>query len=175
MVADRAGVSRGAQSYHFATKHELVVAAIEHLFERHASGFVEAFASIPEQQRTLGRAVGELWAIVDSPAYAATLEVVVAARTDDQLRIVVHGVALALERTVVGLLGELFPDLGVDEIARPLVGLAFAVVQGAAISGYAGFGDPHEVVAGLRHLADVLSPDTLALVIPSGAHRTGEL
>ena len=62
-VADRANVSRGAQTHHYATKHELVVAAIEHLFDEQARRFVSAFEAIPPEARTLGRAIDELWAI----------------------------------------------------------------------------------------------------------------
>ena len=32
-IAERAGLSRGAQLYHFSKKEELITSAIEHLFE----------------------------------------------------------------------------------------------------------------------------------------------
>ena len=37
LVAERAGVSRGAQLHHYPTKAALVVAAVEHLVERCAT------------------------------------------------------------------------------------------------------------------------------------------
>ena len=42
LVADRAQVSRGAQTHHFPTKRDLVAAAIEHLFDEHAREFAAA-------------------------------------------------------------------------------------------------------------------------------------
>src|SRR2546430_16819815 len=42
MVADRAAVSRGAFLHHFRTKEELVLAAVEHLFELRNAEFLGA-------------------------------------------------------------------------------------------------------------------------------------
>src|SRR5262245_8806139 len=50
-----AGVSRGALLHHFASKAELLGAAVELLFERCELGFREAFAALPVEERTLER------------------------------------------------------------------------------------------------------------------------
>jgi AcrR family transcriptional regulator len=171
VVADRAGVSRGAQTHHYPSKHDLVVAAIEHLFAEQAAGFAAAFAAVPPQARTFDRAVASLWDIVTGPTYAAVLEVVVAARTDDELRVVVHGVAAGLEATVVDLLVELFPGIGGAETAAAVVDLAFALVQGAAVSSYGGYGNPEAVIALTRAMATLLTPDTLPALL--AAYRAG--
>src|SRR5690349_16773358 len=92
-VAIRAGVSRGAQTHHFPSKAELVAAAIEHVFDQQARRFRDAFAALPEEQRTLDHAVELLWEIVSGPSYAAILEVTVAGRTDPELGVVVQGMA----------------------------------------------------------------------------------
>src|SRR5229473_7754051 len=47
-IAERAGVSRGAQLHHFPTKAELVTTAVEHLFEKRTEEFRRAFESLPE-------------------------------------------------------------------------------------------------------------------------------
>lgn len=155
LVADRAGVSRGAQTHHYPTKHELVAAAVEHLFDEHARGFTAEFERIAPEQRTFRRAVEALWAIVQGPAYAAILEVVVAARTDDELRAVVHAMAAGLEHTLIELLRRTFPEVVDDDQARRLVDIAVAVVQGAAVSRSAGFGRPDEVVELIASMADL--------------------
>src|SRR3954447_10574766 len=99
-VARRAGVSRGAQTHHFPTKAELVVAAVEHVFATHEALFTEAFADLPEADRRLDRAVDLLWNIIRGDSYQAILELVVAARTDADLQVVVHGVAAKFEHAV---------------------------------------------------------------------------
>lgn len=154
LVAERAGVSRGAQTHHYATKRDLVVAAIEALFDDQARLFAEAFETVPPSERTYSRAVDALWEIVSGPAYAATLEVVVAGRTDDELRAVIHGVAAKLERTVVELLMWFAPEIDTPALAARIVDLAFTIVQGAAVSRYGGFGRPDEIIALTRALAD---------------------
>lgn len=153
LVADRAQVSRGAQTHHYPTKRDLVVAAIEHLFVRHADDFTAAFERVPASERTLDRAVDALWDIVSGPSYAAVLEVVVASRTDDELRSVVAGVAATLEGTVVDLLMWFSPAITDPDAARRIVDLAFTLVQGAAVSRYAGYGDPDGVIRTVKALA----------------------
>lgn len=153
LVAERAGVSRGAQTHHYATKRDLVVAAIEQLFDDQARRFAEAFEQVPQSERTFGRAIDALWAIVTGPVYAATLEVIVAGRTDDELRVVIHGVAARLERTVVELLMWFAPEIDDADVARRVVDLALTLVQGAAVSRYGGFGQPDDVIALSRALA----------------------
>lgn len=153
LVADRAGVSRGAQTHHYPTKRDLVVAAIEQLFVDQARVFAQAFEEVPPRHRTLSRAVDALWEIVSGPAYAATLEVIVAGRTDDELRAVVHGLAAALEHTVVELLMWFAPEIDDPEVARRVVEVAFTLVQGAAVSRYGGFGRPDDVIAFISAVA----------------------
>lgn len=160
IVAERAKVTRGAQTHYYPTKSDLVVASVEHLFDQVASQFRTTFAEISPEQRTFENAVDELWTIVSGSTYAAVLEVIVAARTDPELRVVVHGVAARLEQTVIDILRQFFPDIEDLEVARTIVNLAFTIVQGAAVSGYAGFGDPAQTINQLRLLASLVTPST---------------
>lgn len=160
IVAARAEVSRGAQTHYYATKSDLVVAAVERLFGQLATQFRETFENVDPGARTFDRAIEELWAIVSGPKYAAVLEVIVAGRTDPELRVVVHGVAARLEQTVIEIVEMFFPDVADPDTARILINLAFTVLQGAAVSGYAGFGDPASTVDQLRALASVITPET---------------
>ena len=79
-VADRAGVSRGAQLHHYSTKVELVTAAIEHVFELRVAE-LEALAA-----KDVDEWIDHVWATYHGPAFAAWLELQVAARTDRELR-----------------------------------------------------------------------------------------
>jgi AcrR family transcriptional regulator len=164
-VALRAGVSRGAQTHHFPTRTDLVVGAIEHLFDQQAQRFRAAFTALPPAEHTLERAVGLLWEIVSGPSYPAVLEVTVAARTDPSLRVVVNGMAAVLEQTVIGLLTEVLPAFdGNEKLARTLIDLGFTLVQGAALSTYAGYGDPERTIRLVRSMAGLITTDTIDLV-----------
>lgn len=172
LVADRAAVSRGAQTHHYPTKRDLVVAAVEHLFDTHARQFTEAFQRVPVEERTLDRAIEALWRIVSGPPFAAVLEVVVAARTDDELRSIVHGVAASLRGTVVDLLQWFSPEIDDHDVAARIVDLAFTLVQGAAMSRMEGFGDPDGVIQTAAALARQIT--TLVATDPGdpGSHTT---
>ena len=160
-VARRAGVSRGAQTHHFPTKADLVAAAIEHLFVEQAARFRTTFEQRPPAERDLGAAVEMLWEIVSGPSYAPVLELVVAARTDDDLRVVVHAMMTTLEHSVADLLTDLFPGFdGSDDGVAMLVDLAFSIVQGAALSALSGFGDPERTVRLARTVAGLITPAT---------------
>lgn len=160
IVAERAHVSRGAQTHYYPTKSDLVVASVEHLFDQLALQFRETFMAVDPEGRTFERAVEELWQLVNGSTYAAVLEVIVAARTDQELRVVVHGVAARLEQTVIELVRLFFPDIEEAEVARTIVNLAFTIVQGAAVSSYAGFGDPEQIIGQLRMLASIVTPSS---------------
>ena len=84
LVSRRAGVSRGAQLHHFPTKHDLVVAAIEHLTELRGAELQTAAAQIPDgnKRQTLQMLADHF----TSPVFIAALELWVAARTDEELR-----------------------------------------------------------------------------------------
>jgi AcrR family transcriptional regulator len=161
-IARRAGVSRGAQVHHYPTKADLVVAAVERIFNQQEAQFAARFAALPVGERTLERAIDELWSIIGSRVYPAALELVVAARTDPELQVVVHAVNARLQRAVSDLFAEFFPELAAQGWADRLAGFAFAVLQGAAISGYAGFSPPDDSVAFLRAMAHRATPDLLS-------------
>lgn len=88
VIAERAGVSRGAQLHHYPTRASLVLAAVQHLAELRAAELrVEAAAlgGLPAHQRH-DRVIDMLAASFTGPLFVAALEVWVAARTDSELR-----------------------------------------------------------------------------------------
>ena len=82
VVAERAGVSRGAQLHHYRTKSALVVAAVEHLAERRAAELRAEAAALPVGGDRVTRTVDLLASLFTGPLFAAAIEVWVAARSD---------------------------------------------------------------------------------------------
>jgi AcrR family transcriptional regulator len=113
LVAQRAGVSRGAQLHHYPTKAALVLAAVEHLAARRAEEIRAEARALPV--RGLDRAVELLAAAFTGPLYIAALEVWVAARTDPPLRTALVPLEARVGRELHHLAVELF---GADE-SRP--------------------------------------------------------
>jgi AcrR family transcriptional regulator len=87
LVAQRAGVSRGGQLFHFPTKAALVLAAVAHLAERRAAELRAEAGELPvDPEDRVGRVVDLLAAAFTGPLFVAALELWVAARTDAELR-----------------------------------------------------------------------------------------
>jgi AcrR family transcriptional regulator len=84
-VALRAGMSRGAQLYHFQSKAELVATAVDYLLERLHGQFLEAVAAMPADVDRGPAVVDLLWELMNGSTFAAWLELVMAARTDADL------------------------------------------------------------------------------------------
>ncbi len=86
-IANRAGVSRGAQLHHFPRKDELVVGALEHVFELRLSEMSAAIAEPPSGSREhrLSVLLDTMWPMFKGPTFYAWLELVVASRTDPAL------------------------------------------------------------------------------------------
>lgn len=85
VVAERAGVSRGAAQHHFPTREDLFTAAVEYVAEERSTALRALF---PE-----GAATGDRRAVVEAlvglytgPVFRAALHLWVAASNEDQLR-----------------------------------------------------------------------------------------
>uniref|UniRef100_UPI003BABF4A5 TetR/AcrR family transcriptional regulator n=1 Tax=Stappia sp. TaxID=1870903 RepID=UPI003BABF4A5 len=86
-ICARAGVSRGALTHQFPTRVAALAAAFEHLVEEWERERREHVASLPEGQPISFEAyTRHLWRVVfASPNYVAALELMMAARMDEEL------------------------------------------------------------------------------------------
>jgi AcrR family transcriptional regulator len=101
-VAELAGVSRGAQVHHFATKNELVLAAVRHLADRQADAALARPDLLAGSADPVGDALDLLWTAHQGPTFDAAIELWVAARTDPDLR----GATTEFERALTARLIE---------------------------------------------------------------------
>ncbi|HVC72689.1 MAG TPA: TetR/AcrR family transcriptional regulator [Mycobacteriales bacterium] len=115
LVADRAGVSRGAQLHHYRTKSALLIAAVEHLAERRSAELRAEAAEMPPDGDRVEATIRLLASLFTGPLFSAAIEVWVAARTDPALRTALLPVEARFGREVHRLTVEL---LGADE-SRP--------------------------------------------------------
>ncbi len=84
-VAERAGVSRGAQLHHFPTRSELVIQAVARLAQRRGDELRRDAESLPASGARLDAVLEKMWAAFSGPLFYAALELWVAARTDPEL------------------------------------------------------------------------------------------
>ena len=87
LVADRAGISRGAMLHHYASKLELMAAVIEYAFYRRMQDFLTRIRALTDEERTERLdGVSSHYASCSTRAYRAYLALHLASRTDPELR-----------------------------------------------------------------------------------------
>jgi AcrR family transcriptional regulator len=134
VVAERAGVSRGAQLHHYPTRADLVFAAVDHLATRRAEEVRREAAALPPGRDRTYRVLELLAEFSTGPLYVAALEVWVAARTDPVLREALVPLEARLGRELHRVTVEL---LGADESlprVRETVQATLDLVRGLGVA-----------------------------------------
>jgi AcrR family transcriptional regulator len=108
LIADAAKLTRGAMLYHFATREELVEAAVTHIEVARARLFEEAArASAAAGQDASEAAIDAYWALLQEAPFVAFAELESAARTEPMLRARLAAAQAAFDRAQVGGFGAL--------------------------------------------------------------------
>jgi AcrR family transcriptional regulator len=133
-IAERAGLSRGAQLHHFGAKSELLVATLEHLFEQRVTEFRHGMRAIAPGEEPASAAIRLLWRILSGTTGHAYLELALAARTDPELGDKMRELTARLDAEVERIFDELFESTPESEAAFDLAWTAvFALLEGLAI------------------------------------------
>jgi AcrR family transcriptional regulator len=168
-IAERAGVSRGAQLHHFPTKAELVITAVGHLFDRRHAEFVDAMGRLPAGTPRAAAAIDLLWRMVSGPTFYAWLELAVAARTDAELRVPVAALSERFMGTVRRTFGELFPaPAGQNPLYDVAPLFVFSLMDGLALGKIVN-DEPERI----RSVLDALK-NLAGLAIPTPASPEGD-
>lgn len=135
-IATRAGVSRGAQLHHFPKKDELVVGALEHVFELRLTEMSAAIAEPPpgNREQRVGALIDSMWPMFKGPTFYAWLELVVASRTDPALNDAVRAASERFGRGFeIGLRALLDWPPGHDIELHDLMGILFGQLESLAL------------------------------------------
>ncbi|WP_410654977.1 TetR/AcrR family transcriptional regulator [Amycolatopsis sp. lyj-112] len=128
VIAERAGVSRGAAQHHFPTREDLVAAAVEHVGEIQIVELRSRAADLPSGRSRIERAVDMVLNLYSGPMFRAALHLWVAASTDESLRATLvpleARVGREAHRVTVELLGADEAHQGVRELVQATLDLA---------------------------------------------------
>jgi len=103
LIADAAKLTRGAMLYHFATREDLVAAAVAHIELERAKLFEKAAASPPAPGVDAAEhAIDAYWGLLHELPFVAFAELEAAARTDPMLREALSHAQSAFDHAQVG-------------------------------------------------------------------------
>ncbi|MFE5289123.1 TetR/AcrR family transcriptional regulator [Nocardia sp. NPDC056611] len=109
-VAERAGVTRGAQVHHFGSKSELVVAAISHLAQRRTEAAMKEIGRVRSTEDPIAATLEAMWELHQGPLFIAAIELWVASRTDRVLAVEMEKVEPFVNNAVLLAVAQLVPN-----------------------------------------------------------------
>lgn len=137
LIAEKAGLSRGAMLHHFPSKLAVVSAAVEYLHAKRLRAFRKAVNKPSVNRDHLRQSLDAYWAHVHHPMFVAFFELAVAARTDKELAAILRPAQEAFEREWYDAAVEVFPewkgrgmkfDIALDLVRYVLEGMAISFV-----------------------------------------------
>ena len=135
VIADRAGLSRGAMLHHFPSKIDVVRAAVEYLHAKRLRAFRRAAQPTSISVDRIRLNLDAYWQHVRHPMFVAFFELTVAARTDPELAEILRPAQEAFEGEWHRTAREVFTDWDTtDESFDVALDLTRYVLEGMAIS-----------------------------------------
>jgi AcrR family transcriptional regulator len=134
LIAEKAGLSRGAMLHHFPSRLAVVRAAVEHLHSKRLRAFRKAVTK-PNDGDHVRQSVEAYWSHVRHPMFVAFFELAVAARSDKELASILRPAQEAFEREWHQAAVDVFPEWrGRGEKFDLALDLSRYVLEGMAIS-----------------------------------------
>jgi len=135
LIAEKAGLSRGAMLHHFPSKLAVVRAAVEHLHAKRLRAFRKAVTKPSNDHDHVRQSVEAYWSHVRHPLFVAFFELAVAARTDKELAEILRPAQEAFEREWYQQAVAVFPEWkGRGDKFDLALDLSRYVLEGMAIS-----------------------------------------
>ena len=135
-IAERAGLSRGAQLYHFPKKEELLTSAVEHLIELKFGEMKEKVSRLTNENDRRAMAIDSLWETFNGRLATAWIELAVASRTDSYLRESVSAANDRVAEFINRSFEELFPrPEGASAFYELIPHIVCLTLEGMALEG----------------------------------------
>lgn len=141
-IAKEAGLSRGAMLHHFANRFELIKGAIEHLSAQRLQDYAreELEAQANATQARIEDGIDVYWRQLNTPAFIVYHELLVAARTDSELRDALQPAHERFQAALYETSRQVFPDLAQSEAFLRANHLTKYLLEGMAIARMTGIG-----------------------------------
>jgi AcrR family transcriptional regulator len=134
-VTELAGVTRGAQVHHFPTRADLVAAAVRYLALKRTELAFEKIDAVHRSPDPLDAALDLMWEVHQGPLLYATIEMWVAARTDQELREQLTKVEPAARASLIEFAEAAFGEYSTNPRFRHVMYTAMDAVRGILLAG----------------------------------------
>ena len=133
-ILEEAGVSRGAMLHHFPQKTHLMQAVLRHVLQVREHAFQAALARRQDDEDPVDAVMDAFWeAVGPEEAFAPWLELIVAARTDPELRKIVVQAADDIEQVVMKNFQRVFDVAEQPDLVVLLSTVGISILQGLAM------------------------------------------
>jgi AcrR family transcriptional regulator len=136
-VAELAGVTRGAQVHHFPTKADLVTAAVRHLAVKRGEIALAEMDRLSASDDPIGDSLDLIWELHRGSMASASMELLVAARTDPELRRQVSTMEPTVSDAVLAAARRMFGENADHPKILHVVYTAMDTVRGLLIGNWA--------------------------------------
>ncbi len=86
LVADSAGVSKGAAQHHFPSKTDLMLEVADYCLKLHVKIRADIFLKYPRGEERISHTAEASWKIINHPSYTALIEIMMATRNSEDLK-----------------------------------------------------------------------------------------
>jgi AcrR family transcriptional regulator len=177
VIAEAAGISRGAMVHHFPSKDDLLIAVVEHVLDDSLSSYGAQLMAIADPRERLLATPELAWKGILSPGYMAWLEIWIGTRGNAPLTEKFRATYDRVNRRAAQAMRRMAVDAGVDDLERieRIRMLFLGAMRGLAIEAVVAgsVGRLEEAVAEMRRLfeqAVPVAPPARAKI--AGASRT---
>lgn len=130
LVAEMAGVSRGAMLHQFPSKAELMTFVVEAVFDDEVKQYAKMLKGITDPRERLLAYPLATWKLQSRPAGVAVLEILQGSRSDPTLAKKLKPVQARIDKAAITALQREFPH----GVSIPLLQLIVGVARGLAVS-----------------------------------------
>ena len=114
LIADYANVSRGAMMHHFPSRQAVLKATIKYLHKNQLKEYRNLMEGVQVPSEVMSRekieqSVAEAWKYVNLPSSLAYQEILMASRTDTELKQVLEPLEQDFEKSFIDAVKRLFP------------------------------------------------------------------
>jgi AcrR family transcriptional regulator len=155
LVAQEAGLSRGAMLHHFPTRVDLMMFVVQSVFDDEVAIYDARLTAIPDPKERMYAFPQIVWEVLSRPSGVAVLEILQGSRSDPDLTERLAPLQAEIEQNALALLGRWFGDTG--GASKTAMRLVVWAVRGLSIAQVL-VPDPEEVeksVTLLRRMLEV--------------------